>query len=36
MNSAYEFTLNERPNVKMKFFGRLEVEEIFRGNKTKS
>jgi len=29
MNSTYEFTLNEGPKVKMNFFERLKVEEIF-------
>ena len=29
MNSTYEFTLKERPKVKMKKIWRLKVEEIF-------
>jgi len=29
MNSTYEFTLKERPKVKMEIFEALEVEELF-------
>jgi len=29
MNSTYEFTLKERPKVKMKFFWGLKVEENY-------
>jgi len=29
MNSTYEFTLKERPKVKMKFFVGLKVEDKF-------